>query len=42
MPSVLASWKSKLPNTPLPLGAVRTKLPIPQCDIVLDMWAYRP
>jgi enamine deaminase RidA (YjgF/YER057c/UK114 family) len=38
----LRVWKEKLGDTPLPFGAVRTKLPIPGCDIVLDMWAYVP
>ena len=38
----LRVWKEKLGDTPLPFGAVRTKLPIPGCDIVLDMWAYAP
>ncbi|MGB6539020.1 MAG: RidA family protein [Xanthobacteraceae bacterium] len=38
----LSIWRDKLGDTPLPFGAVRTTLPIPLCDIVLDMWAYRP
>jgi enamine deaminase RidA (YjgF/YER057c/UK114 family) len=40
---VLAAWTAKLPGIPLPFGAVRCPaMPIPGCDIVLDMWAYRP
>jgi enamine deaminase RidA (YjgF/YER057c/UK114 family) len=42
VPSALASWKSNLPHTPLPFGAVRTLPTIPHCDITLDMWAWRP
>jgi hypothetical protein len=38
----LAIWHKKLQGAPIPFGAVRTKLPIPGCDIVLDMWAYAP
>jgi enamine deaminase RidA (YjgF/YER057c/UK114 family) len=37
----LTIWHKKL-QAPIPFGAVRTKLPIPGCDIVLDMWAYAP
>jgi enamine deaminase RidA (YjgF/YER057c/UK114 family) len=40
---VLTAWTEKLPGIPLPFGAVRCpSMPIPGCDIVLDMWAYRP
>ena len=40
---VLTAWTEKLPGIPLPFGAVRCPaMPIPGCDIVLDMWAYRP
>jgi enamine deaminase RidA (YjgF/YER057c/UK114 family) len=38
----LRIWQTKLDGAPIPFGAVRTSLPIPGCDIVLDMWAYRP
>lgn len=38
----LRVWKERLGDAPLPFGAVRTKLPIPGCDIVMDMWAYAP
>jgi enamine deaminase RidA (YjgF/YER057c/UK114 family) len=38
----LQIWQQKLGDAPLPFGAVRTKLPIPNCKIVLDMWAYYP
>jgi enamine deaminase RidA (YjgF/YER057c/UK114 family) len=40
---VLTAWSEKLPGIPLPFGAVRCpSMPIPGCDVVLDMWAYRP
>ena len=40
---VLTAWTEKLPGIPLPFGAVRCPaMPIPGCDIILDMWAYRP
>lgn len=38
----LRIWKEKLGDAPIPFGVVRTKLPIPGCDVVLDMWAYAP
>jgi enamine deaminase RidA (YjgF/YER057c/UK114 family) len=38
----LRVWQEKLGGAPIPFGAVRTSLPIPGCDIVMDMWAYRP
>ncbi len=38
----LLVWHNKLNGTPIPFGAVRTTLPIPGCDIVMDMWAYCP
>jgi enamine deaminase RidA (YjgF/YER057c/UK114 family) len=38
----LRVWQSRLGDAPIPFGAVRTSLPIPGCDIVMDMWAYRP
>jgi enamine deaminase RidA (YjgF/YER057c/UK114 family) len=38
----LRIWQDKLGGAPIPFGAVRTSLPIPGCDIVVDMWAYRP
>jgi enamine deaminase RidA (YjgF/YER057c/UK114 family) len=38
----LRVWHDKLGGAPIPFGAVRTSLPIPGCDIVMDMWAYRP
>ncbi len=38
----LTVWQKKLAGAPIPFGAVRTKLPIPACDIVMDMWAYAP
>jgi enamine deaminase RidA (YjgF/YER057c/UK114 family) len=40
---VLTAWTEKLPGIPLPFGAVRCpSMPVPGCDIILDMWAYRP
>jgi enamine deaminase RidA (YjgF/YER057c/UK114 family) len=36
----LKVWQEKLGTAPIPFGAVRTKLPIPGCSIVMDMWAY--
>jgi len=38
----LRVWNDKLAGAPIPFGAVRSSLPIPGCDIVMDMWAYRP
>lgn len=38
----LQVWKQKLGEAPIPFGAVRTRLPIPGCSIVMDMWAYCP
>lgn len=38
----LRVWQDKLSGAPLPFGAVRTALPVPGCDVLLDMWAYRP
>jgi enamine deaminase RidA (YjgF/YER057c/UK114 family) len=40
---VLSAWTEKLPGIPLPFGAVRCPaMAIPGCDVILDMWAYRP
>jgi enamine deaminase RidA (YjgF/YER057c/UK114 family) len=36
----LKVWQEKLGAAPIPFGAVRTRLPIPGCSIVMDMWAY--
>jgi enamine deaminase RidA (YjgF/YER057c/UK114 family) len=36
----LKCWQEKLGDSPIPFGAVRTVLPIPGCNVVLDMWAY--
>ncbi|HEX5508756.1 MAG TPA: RidA family protein [Pseudolabrys sp.] len=36
----LRIWQEKLKGAPIPFAAVRTKLPIPGCDIVVDMWVY--
>ncbi|MGB7617656.1 MAG: hypothetical protein WBM06_11925, partial [Pseudolabrys sp.] len=40
----LCIWQEKLGGAPIPFGAVRTPspMPIPGCDIIVDMWAYRP
>ena len=40
----LRIWQEKLGGAPIPFGAVRTPspMPIPGCDIIIDMWAYRP
>jgi len=38
----LRTWQATLKGAPIPFGFVRTPLPIPACEIVLDMWAYRP
>ena len=40
----LVFWQEKLAGAPIPFGAVRTSspMPIPGCDIIMDMWAYRP
>jgi enamine deaminase RidA (YjgF/YER057c/UK114 family) len=38
----LRQWHESLRGAPIPFGFVRTALPIPACDIVMDMWAYRP
>ena len=40
----LRVWQEKLGGAPIPFGAVRTSspMPIPGCDIIMDMWAYRP
>jgi len=37
----LRVWQDKLSGAPLPFAAVRTSLPVPGCDVLLDMWAYR-
>lgn len=40
----LRAWHDRLAGAPLPFGAVRppAPMPIPGCDVILDMWAYRP
>ena len=38
----LRIWQEKMNGAPIPFGAVRTTPSIPGCDIVMDMWAYRP
>ncbi len=40
----LRVWQDKLSGEPIPFGAVRTPspMPIPGCDITVDMWVYRP
>jgi hypothetical protein len=38
----LRVWQEKLSGAPIPFGAVRTPMAIPGCDVVMDMWAYKP
>jgi enamine deaminase RidA (YjgF/YER057c/UK114 family) len=40
----LRIWQEKLAGAPIPFGAVRTPqpMPIPGCNVILDMWAYQP
>jgi enamine deaminase RidA (YjgF/YER057c/UK114 family) len=38
----LRIWQEKRGGAPLPFGAVRSQMPIPGCDIIMDMWAYQP
>jgi enamine deaminase RidA (YjgF/YER057c/UK114 family) len=40
----LRTWSERLPDVPLPFGAVGTTapLPVPGTTILLDMWAYAP
>jgi len=38
----IRGWHEKLAGAPIPFGAVRTPLPIPDCSIAMDMWAYHP
>jgi hypothetical protein len=38
----LRVWHEKLAGAPIPFGAVRTPLPIPGCDIIMDMLAFQP
>ncbi len=37
----LRVWQERLGAAPIPFGVVRTSLPIPGCNVVVDMWAYR-
>ncbi len=37
----LQRWHEGLNGAPIPFGFVRTTLPIPNCDVVLDTWAHR-
>ena len=36
----LRIWQDKLAGAPIPFGAVRSKMAVPGCDVVMDMWAY--
>jgi enamine deaminase RidA (YjgF/YER057c/UK114 family) len=38
----LRRWHVALNGAPIPFGFVQTTLAIPNCEVVLDMWAYRP
>jgi enamine deaminase RidA (YjgF/YER057c/UK114 family) len=42
--AALRAWQAKLAGAPIPFGAVRTPspMPVPGCNIVADMWVYRP
>jgi enamine deaminase RidA (YjgF/YER057c/UK114 family) len=37
-------WQSLMPGAPVPFGAVRVPapLPVPGCDVLVDMWVYNP
>lgn len=37
-------WRGSLSGAPIPFGAVRVPTPmaIPGCDVIADMWIYRP
>jgi enamine deaminase RidA (YjgF/YER057c/UK114 family) len=37
----LRVWHERIGAAPIPFGAVRTSLPIPGCDLIVDLWAYR-
>jgi enamine deaminase RidA (YjgF/YER057c/UK114 family) len=39
----LRIWHEKLAGAPIPFAAVRTPqpMPIPGCDVIMDMWAYQ-
>jgi len=40
----LRVWQGKLKGGPIPFAAVRTPapMPIPSCDLIVDIWAYQP
>jgi enamine deaminase RidA (YjgF/YER057c/UK114 family) len=38
----LRVWQEKLSGAPIPFGVVRTPMAIPGCEVVMDMWAYKP
>jgi enamine deaminase RidA (YjgF/YER057c/UK114 family) len=38
----LRVWHDRLAGAPIPFGAIQTPMSIPGCDVVMDMWAYRP
>jgi enamine deaminase RidA (YjgF/YER057c/UK114 family) len=42
-PATQFAWASILPGQPIPSGAVRVPgpLPVPDCTVMLDMWAFR-
>ena len=44
VPCALRGWQEKLAGAPIPFGAVCTPvpMPVPGCNIVADMWVYRP
>jgi enamine deaminase RidA (YjgF/YER057c/UK114 family) len=40
----LRVWQERLAGAPIPFGAVRTPrpMPVPGCDVIVDIWAYHP
>jgi enamine deaminase RidA (YjgF/YER057c/UK114 family) len=40
----LRIWQEKLNGAPVPFAAVRTPapMPVPGCDLIVDIWAYQP
>jgi enamine deaminase RidA (YjgF/YER057c/UK114 family) len=38
----LRVWHERLDGAPIPFGAVRTRMAVPGCNMVADMWVYHP
>jgi enamine deaminase RidA (YjgF/YER057c/UK114 family) len=38
----LRVWQERLDGAPIPFGAVRSRMAVPGCNIVADMWVYHP